>query len=598
MVLSIHEFDYLRYVINQWYRKIVFMKKFGVYLVIILVFATFLRIWKIDSVPVSLFGDELDVGYQAYSILKTGRDYSGNFMPLHFHSFAEWRTPLYLYSAVPTVALFGISPLGVRLPAVLFGLAGVFFIYLLSKIIFKREIVALVAGLIFAISPWHIHYSRAAFEVTQMLALYMISIYAFWRGLKNGRWLVVSAVCLALTPWVYSTAKLFAPLTIIVLILLWYKELIAVGRKWLLWSFFALVVVGAPIAYSTAFGGGTTRFSHLSIFTDPTVVPEIGFNRLNDARVRGEKVSFGMQPSLLDRIFHNKISSWVKTFTDNYIKTLSFTFFFVKGDQNLRHGVDRMGVFYKIEFLFFIIGLVSFVVNKSIDKKQKLFVILWLILAPIPSALTRDGASHATRLFFLLPPMIILVASGVWWTLENGYRYKFMRGFTFAAVGGLYTLSFLLYQHNFWYHYPWESERWWNAGFKDAIQTAKSVEDQYEKIIISTNGEPPWIFFAGWYNYPPNEWHKNYPFPKENLNGYGEISHLGKYYFGSPTLKSGIYSMAEFLNEKTLYVANAKEFNLNFILEPGSLPKNLRMVKAISYPSGEPAFYLLTLNAE
>src|SRR3989344_1271339 len=90
-------------------------------LIVILLFAAFLRFWKINEVPVSLFGDELDVGYQAYSILKTGKDYSGNFWPLHFHSLAEWRTPLYLYSSVPTVALFGISPLGVRLPAALFG---------------------------------------------------------------------------------------------------------------------------------------------------------------------------------------------------------------------------------------------------------------------------------------------------------------------------------------------------------------------------------------------------------------------------------------------------------------------------------------------
>src|SRR3989344_4924231 len=92
----------------------------GIFLV-----ASILRLWKISEVPVSLFGDELDVGYQAYSILKTGRDYYGNFMPIHFHSLAEWRTPLYLYSSVPTIAIFGVSAYGVRLPAAIFGVAGV-----------------------------------------------------------------------------------------------------------------------------------------------------------------------------------------------------------------------------------------------------------------------------------------------------------------------------------------------------------------------------------------------------------------------------------------------------------------------------------------
>src|SRR3972149_10719401 len=110
------------------------MKKYTKFtLVVILVIASFLRLWRLSDVPVSLFGDELDVGYHAYSILKTGRDYSGNFMPLHFQSLAEWRTPLYLYSSVPTVALFGISPLGVRLPAASFGILGVWGMYLLTK---------------------------------------------------------------------------------------------------------------------------------------------------------------------------------------------------------------------------------------------------------------------------------------------------------------------------------------------------------------------------------------------------------------------------------------------------------------------------------
>src|SRR5258708_23543226 len=104
----------------------------------ILVIAFFLRIFQIDKVPVSLFGDELDLGYQAYSILHTGRDYMGNFMPVHFHSLAEWRTPLYLYSAVPTVAIFGITPLGVRLPAAIFGTLIVYAMYLLVNQLTKN----------------------------------------------------------------------------------------------------------------------------------------------------------------------------------------------------------------------------------------------------------------------------------------------------------------------------------------------------------------------------------------------------------------------------------------------------------------------------
>src|SRR3990167_4100065 len=182
------------------------MKNKNIILGIILLVAIFLRFWHLDRVPVALFGDEMDVGYQAYSILKTGKDYYGNSFPIHFHSLAEWRTPLYLYSAVPTVAMWGISPLGVRVPAAVFGVLGIYGLYLLIKELFDNEKVALISALVLAVSPWHVQYSRAGFEVTELLGLLVFGILFFHKGLKNGKYLWVSGVCFSLTPLVYSTA--------------------------------------------------------------------------------------------------------------------------------------------------------------------------------------------------------------------------------------------------------------------------------------------------------------------------------------------------------------------------------------------------------
>lgn len=583
------------------------LSKINLFLVGIIFLATFLRLWRLDEVPVSLFGDELDVGYQAYSILKTGKDYSGNFMPLHFQSLAEWRTPLYLYSSVPTVAIFGITPWGVRLPAAIFGILGVWLIYLLVREFMREttqkvarnyaESVALLAALLIAISPWHIQYSRAGFEVTEMLALFLAGVWLFLKGLRNGKWLPVSIVCFSLTPWVYSTAKLFTPLALLLLVLLFRKEILKAGRKWILWSVAALLIVGGPIAFSTIFGGGTVRFSYISIFTDPTIVPQIGWDRLRDARVGDPTVKFGVQPTLVDRLFHNKLLSLGDVFVRNYLQSFSTQFLFIQGDLNLRHSPNEMGQLYRIELIFLFIG-VAFFLTSAVNFKFKALIIFWLLAAPIPAVLTRDGGMHATRLFFILPPLVFLIAFGVYNLWQIAPKKYLWRKVLLLGITLPYILSFVLYQHSFWVHYPWESERWWHAGFKEAVQTAKSLEANYNKIIFSTAGEPPWIFFAGWYQYPPDVWHKNFPFPKVDLPGYGLISHVDKFYFGTPALKSGIYSLSEFLTRDTLYIASAKEFNINFIQEPGGLPKNLKMVKAVPYPSGEPAFYLLALNSE
>src|SRR3990170_6553470 len=239
------------------------MKKYTKFtLVVVLAIASFLRLWKISEVPVSLFGDELDVGYHAYSILKTGRDYSGNFMPLHFQSLAEWRTPLYLYAAVPTVALFGISPLGVRLPAIIFGVLGVLAIYLLSNELVSKKFgfwnldFGILPAIVLAISPWHLQYSRAAFEVTELLFFLLMGLYFFFKSFKNEKYLWFSAICFGLTPWIYSTAKLFTPALLIFLIIVFRKEIFSISKKKIIYALIILGVSIFPMVYTIFSGSG------------------------------------------------------------------------------------------------------------------------------------------------------------------------------------------------------------------------------------------------------------------------------------------------------------------------------------------------------
>src|SRR3989344_6633959 len=268
----------------------------GIFLV-----ASILRLWKLAEVPVSLFGDELDVGYHAYSILKTGRDYSGNFMPLHFHSLAEWRTPFYLYSSVPTVAIFGISALGVRLPAAIFGILTIPVFYFLVREIRNNYLeirnlpaqagldLEIIAAALLALSPWHIQYSRAAFEVTQMIFFLLLGLWLFLKSTREkGKHLWISATSFALLPWIYSTSKLFAPMLLAFLFLVWFKQIIKFPKKQIIYAVIALAVVGSPIALSTIFGGGSARFSYIGVFTDPTIETEVGAARQHDANFRGE----------------------------------------------------------------------------------------------------------------------------------------------------------------------------------------------------------------------------------------------------------------------------------------------------------------------
>jgi len=575
--------------------KINALKKYKL-LIAILILASFLRIWGLSEVPVSLFGDELDVGYHAYSILKTGKDYFGNSWPIHFQSLAERRTPFYLYSAVPTVAIWGISPLGVRLPAAIFGILSIWIIYLLVKKILKHqtrgansESIALVAAAVLAFSPWHIQYSRAGFEVTLLLLLLLLGLYLFFRSLKEAKWLWLSAVSFALTPWVYSTAKLFTPLLLLFLALVWRREILNFGKKYLIWAILALAVVGGPIAISTIYGGGAERFEYVSVFSDPTTEPEVGVNRQVDARMRGE-AGEGLQPTLLDRVIHNKFTFWGGNILNNYFQPFSTDFLFNKGDLNLRHSIEGIGQFYRIEAVALILGLVLFF-SRFRDKKVKLLIAFWILAGVIPAAITRDGGRHATRLILILPPLIFLMSYGL---VEGvGLLKPQLRKLSLLVYFGIWILSFGFYMHNLLVHNPWFSERWWHAGWREAIQSVKSLEKNYENVVISMAGEPAWIFFAGHYEFPPDKWQADFPVGNDVvLAGFGKVSHIDKFYFGSP--EGGLYEWGQVLDEKTLYLANAREVGPNLILEPERTPGDLKLLKSIPFPSGEPAFYLFS----
>src|SRR5260221_12764213 len=113
-------------------------------LVIAFLLAVILRVWHLGSIPPGLTPDEASLGYNAYSILHTGRDEYGKFLPIIFKSFGDFKPGLYVYLAVPTVALCGLNELSVRLPSVIAGTVSVLLIFLIVKELFKDEKLAFI----------------------------------------------------------------------------------------------------------------------------------------------------------------------------------------------------------------------------------------------------------------------------------------------------------------------------------------------------------------------------------------------------------------------------------------------------------------------
>ncbi len=545
-----------------------------------------LRIYKIDNT--ALFGDELDFGYQALSIVETGKDYYGNTLPIYFHSLSEWKTSAFIYTLSPFIAMFGIGYFGVRLPSIIFGTLTLIFIFLLTKKFTNNNFVALVSAFFLAITPWHIHYSRIGFEASEMFFTYIAGIYFFFKAQTNHKWLILSAFFLALSLVVYRTQLIFVPCTLLVLIFIFRKEMLLVSKKYLILATLVFSVISLPYVYQTLLGPGSQRFSSLSVFDSKVMNNEVGILRLEDEKYQKSD----LLTKFSNMIFHNKYTYFSGIITSNFFKSYSTEFLFISGDTNPRQNVPNTGELYRYQFIFLLIGLFLFVDDK-ISKKNKIIILSWLVLSPLAASLTRDGANHATRLFMMLLPLSLIFSYGVYFVYEklktNLNKKLFL--FVFVCVS---LFSLVNYLHTYFVHYPGMSEKWWHSGFKEAIDAVTLEKDNFDKIIISSADEPAGIFFLAWSSFPPKDFQNNLFAKKFNLKGFGEVSELDKFLFTDVGVGKDLYSLPKDLPDGYLYLATAKEIGLNLIVEPERMPGDLKLIKTITYPSGRPVYYLFS----
>src|SRR3989344_2949761 len=191
-------------------------KKIFLILLVILIFAAFLRIYRITEIPPGVNQDEASIGYTAYSLLKTGSDEYGRLFPISFESFGDWKLPFYIYLTVPFVALFGLSEFAVRLPSALFGVATVFTTYILVVALLKDKKLALLTSFLVAIAPWHLHFSRVESESNVAIFFITVGMIFLLKSVRDKSWfIIVSFISFALTYFIYAGNHIFTTLLLV-----------------------------------------------------------------------------------------------------------------------------------------------------------------------------------------------------------------------------------------------------------------------------------------------------------------------------------------------------------------------------------------------
>lgn len=560
-------------------------------MLLVIMAAIVVRFVRLDKVPASLYYDEIDLGYQMRSLITTGKDYRGGLSPFFFRSFNTDKTPLpIIFSILPSL-LFKSPEYQVRAGAALAGVICVMLAMILAYQLTRKKVVGLITGLVFAFSPWLIQFSRIGFEAIFMLMVFLATLVSFLQWQKTKRiWdFYLSAILLGLNIYTYRTMSLMVPVMTGLILLIYFKDFWKMGMVKLAVWLLILAGLTGPFLYSTTIGSADqTRIGQISIFSDPKIPIKVIRSREIDSNDFGNP-EIGKKAVWWSRIFHNKGVSYVTAFGENYYRNFSADFLFLSGDPNNRHSPNNTGVLLFCDLVGLIIGL-AWVIKNIKDKKYQLLLGL-LLLSPIPSDITIDGANHASRLMTMAGPLLLIVGLGystlvLWLARSKKYRW----GIFLLVVGWLVAVIFNL--QNYFVHYPIESARQFGYGFKQAIVKIKSLSNQYKFVRLSSLYESPMLYYFFWSKTPPIE-----------LQTYGTE-------FGDEILKKQpldavkplsrkdkMCKMEEILNLRpdSIYMASFIDLPLDFRgADKDKVPAGIKLIDIIKYPDNEVAYYLIT----
>jgi 4-amino-4-deoxy-L-arabinose transferase-like glycosyltransferase len=485
----------------------------------ILLIASVLRLYQLDRVPASPYWEETALGYDAYSIAKTGKDHHGNSYPIiAFPSFGDYKPSGYFYAIVPFIKIFGLNIWSVRLPSAIAGIVSVALVFLIAKELFGEK-VALVAASMFAIQPWALQFSRAGWEVNLALTMILAGTFFLLRSRQKPFMITASVLFFGLSMYTYHAARLFSPL------------IGAVGGLWIIWDWFLgskrhkvdhyrnrkvlsltiasilLLVFLGPLLSNLRNKEVSSRFSDTSIFSNPQPVLD-------------SNAAIAMHDgSRWAKILYHRYWYYANLILRQWVSHFSPSFLFVGGDRNLRHWNGLVGELYWADAPFILISLLLLVF--SLRKERNLscklgVIVLWVMLAAIAPALVTP-APHALRFLFAAPAFALLSAHGVVWVFDHA---KGLNGKKSFVVGLIFVYVFVVSRYLSFYYlvYPVISASDWQYGYQEMFSKVGYLKKADETVYISRKYGRPSMYYLFYSSYDPHRLQLAEPnLPKDQL---------------------------------------------------------------------------------
>jgi 4-amino-4-deoxy-L-arabinose transferase-like glycosyltransferase len=370
---------------------------------LIAVVAVALRLYRLEAVPPGLQHDEVFHGHDAVTVLL-------GYHPIYFPSNAG-NEPLYIYLTAGTIALFGKNAWGIRLAAVICGLATMGFTVLWIRRVYNTR-AALIAGALVAVTFWPLFMSRVGLRSAALPPLAAATAWVFWIAQVAGRksqvaWFVLAGVLLGATLYTYPAARVLPVV----------YALFAVTFYVLRFTFRATPNTQYPIpnihlGFATFFITAGLVFLPLYLYLLQAPQADVRLQQL---------VTIGAISSLQKGDAGPLLA--------NVRDTLGmFTF---RGDPVWRYNVAGRAVFDPFVGVLFCLGLL--IALWRVRDARYLFALIWLPVGLVPSILS-DSAPSFLRASASLPVAFLFPALGADWLIE---RFRWKRAAITGVMAGI-----------------------------------------------------------------------------------------------------------------------------------------------------------------
>lgn len=479
-------------------------------------FALFIRTVNLGTLPSGLHVDEIKVGWNSLSILKTGLGDKNEVVGLYYDSFGDFRPSGIFYLTTIFLKIFGENIFAIRFSSAFFGALTVFPLAMFVNEIHRHKgsrnyfSTGEIAALLLALSPWHISTSRTTNEAVVSTFFVILSLLYFVRYQRKNsiRTLIFSFVGSLAAMSLYHSARLELPLLLSAMAAIYFSKARKIDVKTVV--FFLLAVFACTLFYSKT-AGGLRRFEQVSIFKDIDTQYEL--TRLRSENTKGAKWFV---------FFDNKYVVYSKNLVFSYFEYFSPQFLIGKEAVPYRYTIPGIGLIYIADIFLIAIGLLQ------ISKGRRGYLpLILLLLAPVSASLTSEDSPNLQRSMLMLPFLIIIASYGLD-SLREGKLKVFVP--IFLCV---YLLSFLHFSHLYFNHnisqkpflrdFILDNPSYRNSGSKELALEIQEIKDNYQKIIVS--GFPdniyPWYAFLN--KKDPSLFNRNSYIPGSNIRNWENI---------------------------------------------------------------------------